>query len=143
MANAFDVLKPGVRAAAKTKAGLDPKKDYTHDSQCLGCHVTGHGRPGGFQSIETTPRLKGVGCEMCHGPGGTYTQAQFMSLTNKEYKKSAIAAVGLVGTIGVKQCEQCHNRKSPFVGDDYVFAFEANKKKGTHEKFPLKFNHGS
>ena len=28
-----------------------------------------------------------------------------------------------------------------FVGDDYVFDFEANKDKGTHEKFPLKYTH--
>ena len=143
MANVFDVLKPGERTEARKKAGLDPNRDYTHDTQCLQCHTTGYGKPGGFQSIETTPRLAGVGCEMCHGPGGTYTQPQYMSLVNKEFRKSAVVAMGLVGTIEVKQCEQCHNKKSPFVGDGYVFDFEANKKKGTHEKFPLKFNHGS
>ena len=31
--------------------------------------------------------------------------------------------------------------QSPFVGPDYVFDFEANKDKGTHEKFPLKYQH--
>ena len=28
-----------------------------------------------------------------------------------------------------------------FVGDDYVFDFEARKDEGTHEKYPLRFEH--
>ena len=40
MAQAFDVLKPGERAEAKTAAGLDPDQDYTTDTTCLPCHVT-------------------------------------------------------------------------------------------------------
>ncbi|MDQ7053398.1 MAG: cytochrome c family protein [candidate division KSB1 bacterium] len=52
MASTFDVLKPGVRAEAKKKAGLDPDKDYTTDKECLPCHTTGYGKPGGFISIE-------------------------------------------------------------------------------------------
>ena len=39
------------------------------------------------------------------------------------------------------QCTACHNPKSPFVDDDFVFDFEANKDKGTHEKYPLKYQH--
>ena len=50
-------------------------------------------------------------------------------------------AVGLVGEITKAQCEGCHNNESPFVGDDYVFDFEARKNEGTHEKYPLKYAH--
>jgi len=141
MAKAFETLKPGVAAEAKTKAGLDPDKDYTTDAKCVACHVTGYGQPGGFVSIEETPDRAGVGCEVCHGPGGTYTKAEHMSLKNKSYKKADVVAVGMVDTVSADQCKACHNAESPFVGDDYVFDFEANKDTGTHKKFPLKYEH--
>jgi mono/diheme cytochrome c family protein len=141
MAGAYEQLKPGERAEAKKAAGLDPAKDYTKDGTCLACHTTGYGKPGGFVDIETTPNLAGVGCEMCHGPGGTYVRKEYMSLNNKEYKKADIVAVGMVEKITETQCLGCHNIESPFVGDDYLFDFEANKVKGMHEEFPLKYPH--
>lgn len=141
MAQAFDVLKPGERAEAKQKAGLDPDKDYTADESCVACHVTGYGKPGGFVDIASTPDLAGVGCEVCHGPGGTYTKSEYMSLKNKNYKKADVVAVGLVDTVSEAQCTACHNTDNPLVGDDYVFDFEAKKEQGTHEKFPLKYEH--
>jgi hypothetical protein len=141
MANAFEVLKPGQRADAKRAGGLDPDKDYTTDTTCLPCHVTGYGKQGGFTSVVDTPDLVGVGCEMCHGPGGTYIEPQHMSLKNKEYRKADLVAVGLVDQITEAQCKGCHNTDSPFVGPDYVFDFEAKKDTGTHEKFPLKYQH--
>ncbi len=64
-----------------------------------------------------------------------------MTLKNKEYKRSEVVAVGMVETIGIEQCQTCHNTDSPFVGDDYVFDFETRKDEGTHEKFPLKYDH--
>ena len=141
MANAFELLKPGARAEQRKAAGLDPDKDYTTDPACVKCHVTGYGKPGGFVDLETTPALVGVGCEMCHGPGGTYTQDGYMTLQNKEYKKADLVAVGLVGELTKQQCANCHNTESPFVGDDYVFDFESRKQQGTHEKIPLKYEH--
>ena len=141
MAKSFDDLRPGDRVEAKTKAKLDPNKDYTTDATCLACHTTGYGKPGGFVDMATTPDLAGVQCEMCHGPGGTFIQKEHMSLQNKEYKKAELVKVGLVGQITKAQCEGCHNAKSPFVGKDYVFDFEKRKKDGTHEKFPLKYVH--
>jgi hypothetical protein len=141
MATSFDTLKPGERAEAKTKAGLDPDKDYTKDATCIPCHATGYGKEGGFQDIESTPDLAGVGCEMCHGPGGTYIADGYMTLKNKEYKKADLAAVGLTDPISKSTCDVCHNADSPFVGDGYVFDFETRKEEGTHEKFPLKYQH--
>jgi len=141
MAKAFDVLKPGERGEARSEAGLDPAKDFTTDVTCLKCHVTGYGESGGFTDVESTPDLVGVGCEMCHGPGGTYLKPEYMSLKNKEYKRADIVAAGLVDNITEEQCRGCHNEESPFVGPDYVFDFEANKENGTHEKFALKFEH--
>jgi hypothetical protein len=141
MAKAMETLKPGVAAEAKTKFGLDPAKDYTQDKTCLPCHVTGYGKPGGFVDMATTPALAGVGCEMCHGPGGTYTQKEYMSFQNKEYKKADLVAVGLVGEVGAAQCTVCHNEKNPAAPKGVKFDFAAMKDKGMHEQFPLKYQH--
>lgn len=138
MANVIDLLKPGARAEQKIKAKLDPNKDYTNDTNCVGCHTTGFGKPGGFKDLASTPELVGVGCEVCHGPGGTYLQKEFMSLQNKEYKKADLVKVGMVGEVTKAQCEQCHNPKSPFFKE---FDFAGRVKEGTHEKFPLKYPH--
>ncbi len=140
-AKAYETLQPGIAVEAKVSAGLDPEADYTADEQCISCHVTGYGKPGGFVDIETTPELAGIGCESCHGPGGAYTQAEYMSLKNREYVKAEVVAVGMVDQVSAAQCAPCHNSESPFVAEGYVFDFEAMKDKGLHERFPLKYEH--
>ena len=139
MSEAFESLKPGVDAEAKTAMGLDPEMDYTTDASCVECHVTGYGKEGGFTSIEETPELADVGCEMCHGAGGTYSQDEYMSLKNKEYKRADVVAVGMVEKVSEAQCIVCHNEKVPIEG--YTFNFEEATEKGTHENFPLKYSH--
>ena len=67
-AKAFDLLKPGVRAEAKTKAKIDPNKDYSADPGCLECHTTGFGEAGGYDIAMPPAQAKGlagVGCESC------------------------------------------------------------------------------
>lgn len=140
MAKAFDLLKPGMQAEQKKAHGLDPQKDYTHDPGCLLCHTTGYGQPGGFVSIEATPHLAGVQCEMCHGAGEGYLKPDLMSLQNKEYKRANLMAAGLV-VPNAKTCAFCHNEKSPFVKKGAPFNFEQRKAQGTHQHLALKFAH--
>ncbi|MCB9691846.1 MAG: redoxin domain-containing protein [Alphaproteobacteria bacterium] len=40
------------------------------DPECVSCHVTGAGKPGGWSTDR--PDLTGVGCEACHGPSGPH-----------------------------------------------------------------------
>ena len=121
MAKAFDVLKPGMAAEAKTGAGLDPNKDYTGDATCLGCHTTGG-----------KADMPGVTCEACHGPGSDYMKVM---MTNRDYTMDEITAKGLVMP-DEATCKKCHNDKSPFFKG---FAFD--KAKGIHEHFPLRRAH--
>lgn len=71
-AKAMKSLRPGERAEAKEKAGLDPDKDFTKDKDCVGCHVDGWEQRGGFNLDRPKRMLAAVGCESCHGPGRNY-----------------------------------------------------------------------
>ena len=59
---------------ANSLASLE-KKGATDKVDCLGCHTTAMGRPGGFPrdgKPAAHADLARVGCESCHGPGGDH-----------------------------------------------------------------------
>lgn len=132
MSKAFELLKPGVRTKAKLKAGIDPDADFTKEAFCLGCHVTGFEKPGGFVDLETTPDLAGVQCEMCHGPGSIYSKMMVKkkgTYTLADYKqKGGLTMPSEANNICAKKC---HNKDSPFVYT-FKFDFEDRKAIGTH-----------
>jgi hypothetical protein len=42
--------------------------------ECVGCHVTGYGQPGG-STVTHVQKLEDVGCETCHGPGSLHAES--------------------------------------------------------------------
>ncbi|MFQ5786953.1 MAG: multiheme c-type cytochrome [Thermodesulfobacteriota bacterium] len=68
------------------------KAEHEYDPECIECHVIGLNYFTGFETIESTPKLKGVGCESCHGPGSAHKETQ-----SKDYGKA-----------DVETCEICH-----------------------------------
>jgi len=68
-AGAFDTL---VRHAADRNA------------ECVGCHVVGFGKPGGYTMTPPTRELEDVGCESCHGRGGPHLSPDFVKDGNYE-----------------------------------------------------------
>ncbi len=141
MATSYENLKAGVKAEEKKKAGLDPDKDYTTDADCLRCHTTGYGKPGGFTSFEETPKLINVQCEGCHGPGGDF---RTIMKKDKKFKlDDAVAAGLLVPNETDNNCMECHGGDSPFtekVDPKYKFNIK-ERLENTHKHFPLKYEH--
>jgi len=68
-AGAFDTL---------VKHGADK------NAECVGCHVVGFGKPGGYTVVPPTPALENVGCESCHGRGGPHLSKDFVKGGNYE-----------------------------------------------------------
>jgi hypothetical protein len=98
--------------------------DDASNPECLKCHTTGMGEPGGFVSMADTEGMANVQCEACHGPGSEYRDRDVMK------DRDASVAAGLV-IPDASTCEKCHNEESPtFEGD---FDFETMKEAGVHE----------
>ena len=164
-AEAFHALKPGEHREEKKKAKLDPDKDYTKDEKCVGCHVTGYKKTGGYReglSESKAKHLGDVGCEECHGPGSLYRKAH--SKAGNKYKKSKetsprkdLAEAGQIFDYE-EACNGCHmNYKgspwkgarepytpfTPEVDPKYRFNYgkavkETGKGKAMHEHFKLR-----
>lgn len=145
MAKAFDALKPGVSTQTKKKFNLDPTKDYTEDANCLACHTTGYGLPGGYIIPTNAPykvrkaaeQTEGCTCEACHGAGSKYAPIhKDVDEKARPYTQDEFYAAG-ENQVDGRICTRCHNRRSPTVEPDYRFDFEEYKNKNTHENFSL------
>jgi len=83
------------------------KRNKEFNLDCVGCHVTGYGKPGG---ATVTHNLNGaladVGCESCHGPGAPH---------------SANPEVGILRDTPESTCVGCHNETHSdlFAYDEY------------------------
>jgi hypothetical protein len=160
-AKAFESLKANTKAEEKKKAKLDPAKDYTKDKDCVGCHSTGFGKPGGY-ALGKEPggaeQLGSVGCEACHGPGSDYRD-EHGTAEKKLLKTSQTTPRKLIVGKGQnfdyeKACATCHlnfqgsplkTAKAPFTpftsGVDAKYSFEYDKAvrtKALHEHYKLK-----
>jgi hypothetical protein len=89
-----------------------PKNRKT-DGECVVCHTTGFGYKTGYKNEQSTPALKGVGCESCHGPGSAHISKpkdKALNLAMSPWKvnaKDALPATEV--TIDTKLCFRCHD----------------------------------
>jgi hypothetical protein len=68
----------------------------TFDLECVSCHVTGYGEPGG-SILGNLKNLTSVQCEQCHGPGSAHAEDGDPDLIRR----------GVPATV----CVTCHNEK--------------------------------
>jgi hypothetical protein len=74
---------------------MQPKLTAEEFKECLRCHTTGYGEPGGFKSAEETDALKNPGCEVCHGPGSIHAESG--------------DPADLALEVSLEVCGKCHN----------------------------------
>ncbi len=88
--------------AYRTLASAHRQFDY----QCFGCHVTGHGQPGGPTEPLDVGYLENVQCEACHGPRRAHVAGP--------------DAAPPGSSIDEALCRGCHSREQ--AGDRFDFA---------------------
>jgi hypothetical protein len=75
------------------------KRDKQFNLSCVGCHVTGYGKPGGAAVVQSSG-LTDVGCESCHGPGSLHAEDPDIA-TDKNVRLAVAESV----------CVECHNKE--------------------------------
>jgi cytochrome c554/c'-like protein len=73
---------------------VQKNQDFSPD--CVGCHVVGFGRKGGFVNARATPALLDVQCEACHGPGSAHAETPARGY----------------GAAGARSCLGCHTQEN-------------------------------
>jgi hypothetical protein len=102
-AKAYETLA-GEKALAYAKEKAMAKSPQ-ETAECLGCHVTGHGKAADLFEA-SFKKEQGVSCESCHGPGSAYKDMKVMK------DRAASVAAGM-NVPDEKTCTGCHNDKSP------------------------------
>ena len=96
---------------------VDMPLKYWADKECLQCHMTGYGAPGGYAQ-GTKPavlgNLLGVTCEACHGPGGGHVMfnKQFIDCPPLGVELEQAARHTISKVLPGNACVQCHPRQS-------------------------------
>jgi len=167
-AKAYESLRAKAKAAEKVAARLDPDRDYTREAECLECHTTGFGKPGGYRIDMTAGDARqyvGVGCESCHGAGSAFRKEHgsaddvlksrgettprdrlVRAGQNFDYEAACAAChLNFLGSslLGARAPRPPFTPFTPEIGAKYAFSyrsavFRSGKGAGVHEHFRLK-----
>ena len=97
------------------------KKDRQYDPECVRCHSTGY-LIGGFRTIDLTPQMGNVQCEVCHGPGYLHAKEQnrlnMFRIKQKDVSKMKIKSP-MRNTFSEHLCVSCHDEEND---DNFVYS---------------------
>jgi hypothetical protein len=97
----------GTLSHARAYATLE-RRQSEFDLECVGCHVTGWRKPGGFDHPGAVGNLKNVQCEACHGPGSDHVA-----------QGGGRGVGGMQGGVPRSRCLACHTPEhSPRFADN-------------------------
>ncbi len=95
-------------------------KNSELDRECVGCHVTGWRKPGGFDDPRAAGNLKNVQCEACHGPGSLHVA-----------RGGGRGVGGMKAEVPITVCRGCHTpeQSTRFAGHEaeYLEAIRCTK----------------
>ena len=74
-------------------------------TQCLKCHVAGHGAKAELLGAKYTIE-EGLGCESCHGAAADWKKLHMKDIPGA-------TAAGMMKPADEKMCKTCHNEESP------------------------------
>jgi len=117
-ADAFGILSLRyTKAISKRLRNIeDPEKNW----RCLKCHVTAYGADPS-QLASSYKDADGVGCEVCHGPGGEYARKKHGPSNPEREKMGFVKLANLADREHL--CVKCHNPVSPTYKPFNVLAF--------------------
>jgi len=104
--HAYEYEKWSTKAHAGAFATLE-RVGSNYDPECVVCHVVGMDYQSGFITPDTTPQMKDVGCENCHGPGSEHIKP--LGMTKLAEPKST--------------CADCHTpeHSGEYAGNEEIF----------------------
>ncbi len=84
-------------------------KNSEYDPECLRCHTVGYGLYSGFVDLQTTPQLKNVQCENCHGRGEQHILLMQKSMLAHRTIPATNSSGGL-RAVTPASCIKCHDK---------------------------------
>ena len=87
------------------------QRDADADPSCIACHTIGFGKHSGYQRAFAGAKLIHVGCESCHGPGGTHVAERVIHAPPTFHFRP----------LGAGDCQTCHHGEfsRPFDWDSF------------------------
>lgn len=120
--------------ATATLTHVKPPRQF--DPECISCHATGWNPQEffpyqtGYDSLKTTPKLAGSGCENCHGPGAEHVAAEGgkdKALQRRLREALRRTAAGAPKETQRESCQRCHD-----LDNSPKFEFDAYWKRIEH-----------
>src|SRR5690606_5556820 len=106
--------------ARAMKSLVDSEMHFNRD--CLKCHSTGFGQPGGSTDLRVTANLASVQCEVCHGPAENHVRnMRAAEQLTREGKPVPPMEDDLVMEWDANFCMQCHDQNND---PDFNFAVD-------------------